>query len=299
MKRLPLLVLLVPTLALAGGRVSAFKAENKLGTNYWNVQSALDGKTETAWMVPGESANKGEWLEIDLPTGEVDKISIYPGYGKSTETWTDYPRVKTLRVDVYAINDTDDTQQVGSTTVEVADKAEVQLIDVPDVKTGAMGGRARLVVLDVYPGDDYPNLAVSEAAIILKEIDGKATLTEVSSEDGKDALMDGDPKTVWKADAASFTLTSTGFSLSSVGFQNGGKDWARPKTVSISVGPVSKTTELPDAPEAWAPIPVFNGFNGGGFGDVVVEVKDVYPGAKNPQVALGELKVRATTYSPF
>lgn len=303
MKRLPLLALLIPVVAFAGGRVSHFKTENKLGANYFNVQGAIDGKVETAWMLPGESDNKGEWIEVDIPTGEVDKVMIFPGYMKSAETFTDFPRVKQMRVDTYGIDDSMEASIVGTATIDIADKAEFQVIDIPDVKSGVNGGRVRLTVLDIYPGDDYPNLALSEVAVLLKEIDGKATIASISGEmDGhpKEALFDEDAKTFWAADAkgAAMTLTSTGFAISSIGFVPQGKDYARPKSVKISVGPVSKVTELPDTPgEVWAQIPVFNGYNGGGFGDVEIEILDVYPG-KNPQIGLSALKVRASTYSP-
>jgi hypothetical protein len=303
LKRLPLLALLLPVVAFAGGRVSHFKTENKMGANFYNIQAAIDGKIETAWMVPGESDNKGEWVEVDIPVGEVDKIAIYAGYGKNAETFSDFPRVKKMRVDVYGIDDSMDAAIIASSDIDIADKPEMQLIDVPDVKSGVNGGRVRLTVLDLYPGEDYPNLAVSEVTVMMKEIDGKAVIAAISGEmdgHGKDALQDDNPKTFWAAEAkgAGFTLTSTGFALSSVGFVPQGKDYARPKTVKISVGPVTKVTEFPDTPgEKWAPIPAFNGYNGGGFGDVEVEIVDVWPGT-NPQVGLSELKVKATTYSP-
>lgn len=303
MKRLPLLVVLVPLAAAAGGRVSHFKAENKLGANYYNVQAAIDGKVETAWMVPGESDNKGEWIEVDIPTGEVDKIAVYPGYGKSPDTFSDFPRVKQFRVDVYAIDENMESAIAGTATIDLADKPEMQVVDVADVKTGVNGGRVRLAVMDVYPGQDYPNLAVSEVVVLMKEIEGKANISEISAEmegHSRETLMDGNPKTFWMADVkgASLTLQSTGFAMSSLGFLPEGKEYARPKTVKISVGPVSKVTEFPDTPgERWAPIPAFNGYNGGGFGDVQVEILDVYPGT-NPQLGISELKVRASTYSP-
>ncbi len=303
MKRLPFLALLLPVVAFAGGRVSHFKTEAKLGANYYNVQGAIDGKIETAWMVPGESDNKGEWIEVDIPTGEVDKIMIFPGWAKNAESFSDYPRVKQMRVDIYGIDGSMDAAIVGTATIDIADKAEVQIIDVADVKSGENGGRVRLTVLDIYPGEDYPNLAISEIAVMMKEIDGKADISMVSGESEahpKSALQDENPKTFWATDTkgAALTLVSTGFAISSVGFLPQGKEYARPKTVKISVGPVSKVTEFPDTPgERWAQVPVFNGYNGGGFGDIEIEFVEVYPGT-NPELGLSELKVKATTYSP-
>ena len=65
------LALLVAQPAFAGAKASAFQPESKKGANYWNAGSAIDGKTESAWSVPGESPNRGEWLLVDVPKGEV------------------------------------------------------------------------------------------------------------------------------------------------------------------------------------------------------------------------------------
>lgn len=300
-----LVLLLVPALATAGGRVSHFKAESKLGANYYNVQSAIDGRVDTAWMVPGESDNKGEWIEIDIPKGDVDRIGVYPGYGKSPETFKDYPRVKQLRVDIFAIDDDQALSQVGSATIDIEDKAEFQIIDIPDVKAGQslFGGKVKMTVLDVHAGDDYPNLAIAELVVVMKEFDAVPKIAGVSAEaegHGRDLLLDTNPKTFWAADPkeASITLASTGYGMSSLGFVPAGKDYARPKTVKITVGTAIRTTELPDAlTEQWVPVPAFNGYTGGGFGDVVVEILEVWPGTQ-PLLGVAELKARATTYEP-
>ena len=104
--RIALLFTLLCSVAWAGAKGSAFRKETKLGANYWAASQAVDGKLETAWMVPGESSNKGEWIEIDIPQGTVDKIAIFPGFNKSEETWGDYPRIKQMRVDIQALDET-------------------------------------------------------------------------------------------------------------------------------------------------------------------------------------------------
>ena len=96
----PLLLLALPGLAFAGARVSAMKVDQKLGKNFYNGAAAIDGKLETAWTVPGESENKGEWIEIEIPRGDVDKIVIFPGFGKSEELYHDFGRIKQVRADV-------------------------------------------------------------------------------------------------------------------------------------------------------------------------------------------------------
>ena len=146
--RIALLFTLLCSVAWAGATGSSYQKETKRGAKFWAAQSAVDGDLETAWMVPGESANKGEWIQIDIPQGTVDKIAIFPGYNKSEETWSDYPRVKQMRVDIYALDDDQKVTAVGSSTIEIADKREWQIIDVPDAKAaaGLFGGDRKSVV---------------------------------------------------------------------------------------------------------------------------------------------------------
>ena len=302
MRSLIPLLLLLPTVAWAGGRASAFQKDNKNGTNYWNANSALDGKLETAWMVPGESANKGEWLEIDIPQGEVDKLSIVSGYAKTDKTFKDYPRIKKARVDIYALDDDQNANQVGSSTIDLADQMAMQTIDLTDAKVaaGLFGGRVRITVLEVYEGEDYPNLGVSEVVVQMKEFDAKVKVASI--DDDADpaksaAMLDEDPKTFSKlAAGTTLSLTTPGFGVSSINFVPV-KDYSRPKTVEITVGSVTTTTVLPEkAPDGgWALFPAFNGYTGGALGVITVKIVDTWP-AKNAEIGGDELKARATNF---
>jgi hypothetical protein len=40
---------------------------HKMGELYWGAPRRSTTNPATAWMVPGESANVGEWIEIELP----------------------------------------------------------------------------------------------------------------------------------------------------------------------------------------------------------------------------------------
>lgn len=296
---------LMPSVAWAGARVSAYQKESRNGANTWNAAAAIDGKLETAWMVPGESDNKGEWLEIDIPKGEVDKIAIFPGFNRDEETFADYPRVKTVRVDVFAFDEEQSPKQVGTATLNLADKREWQVLDLPDTKVeeGMFGGRVRVTIQDVYEGRDYPNLGVSEVLVHLKEFDAKVKVSGVSAEvpgKGSDLMLDENAKTAFAAPGSTleFTIVGSGYGISGVGFQSAGKDYARPKTVEVTAGNNTVTTVLPDSLTApqFAAVPGFNGYSGGAFGDVQVKVVDVYPGAKLQEIGIAELKVKATHY---
>lgn len=295
-----LFLLLLPSLAWAGARGSAFEKGGKQGANFWAPSNAIDGKLETAWMVPGESPNRGEWIEIDVPRGEVDKIALFAGFNKTAETYTDYPRLKQVRVDIYALDDDQNAKQVGSTTIDLADKREWQEFDLPDVKidAGLFGGKVRLSVVDIYDGEDYPNFGVSELLVHMKEFDAKAKVTALNEGDpaGATDMLDENPKTFSKlAPGSTLTVESQNFGVSSLGFA-AVKDFARPKTVEITAAGHTATTVLPEKGDiGWATVPGFNGYTGGAFGAIEVKIIDVYPG-KNAEIGVSELKARATNF---
>lgn len=299
MRVLPLLVLLLPSVALAGAKVSAANTSGR-DKGAWSAGNAIDGKTNTAWMVPGESDNKGEWIELDVPKGEVDKIVIFPGLGRDEESFGDYPRVKKLRIDIMALDDDQNPKTVATHTVEIADKAELQVIDVPDTKVTSelFGGKVRLTIEDVHEGNDFPNVAVSEVSILMKEFDARVKVSSTTAPADASVLTDENAKTVWNAPAGTeLTLDMGAYGISSIGFVGAGKDAARPKTVEVTVGALSRTTVLGDKPgEAqWAALPSFNGYNGGAMGEIVVKIVDTYPGAKSQDLGVSELKARATS----
>lgn len=293
------LTLLCPP-ADAGAKASAFKSESKKGTNYWNAGSAIDGKLETAWMVPGESDNRGEWIELDVPKGEVDKIGIVSGWDKDEESFKDYPRIRKLRVDIFSVATGDDPTQVGSATVDVADQRGWQTIDLPDTKVGSefFGGKVRLTVLEIADGDDFPNLGVSEVAVYLKEFDAQPKITGVSASTsgGADTLGDANPKTLWVGAAgAEVTVSPSGFAISSVGIL-GDKAHGRAKTIKLTVGNVFSTATLEDKPDLqWVGAPAFNGYVGSSIDDVVLTVVDTYPSATNDLV-IADLTFKAAYF---
>lgn len=301
-------LLLAPVVALAGAKVSAFQKDTKNGANYWSGGSAIDGKVETAWMLPGESANRGEWIEVELPKGTVDKFAINPGYAKNEETFKDYPRVKQVRIDFFSMNDEQGYTQVGTATVDIEDKPGMQIIDVPDTKVGGdlFGGKAKVSIVDIYAGNDYPNLAISEMAFVLSEFEISPTVTAASGAGAghpQDHALDEDAKTFWSIPAAdaSFTLKGDSYGVSSVGFLCASKDYARAKTVEITLNGLVQRTVLEDKPGTvqWAKTAPFNGYTGGATGDVEVKIIDAYPGAKSQEICLTTLKLQSTNAISF
>lgn len=289
--------------AQAGAKVSAYRPEHKMGELYWGAPSAIDDNPATAWMVPGESANVGEWIDIELPAGELDKIGMLPGFAKTPQTWSDYPRVKKVKLVVYEIDDERNERQVGTAEAEFADKMEWQVVDLTNVKIGAgmFGGKVRVTIEEFYKGDDYPNCAISSVLLYMKEIDATPTILSASGESAghpKDNLKDGNPKTFWAADAngAQLTFEASGYGLARIGLVPGPAGYAKPKKVQIDMAGRTKTYELPNAAGTqWIDVPATTGYTGSAWGQVTLDFLEVWPGTK-PELALGDLDVAATSY---
>ncbi len=309
MRWLPLLALLLPTMAFAGAKASSHKKDAQRGATFWAANAALDGKLDTAWQVPSESDNAGEWIEITIPEGEIDKIRVYPGFGETAETFRKWPRLAKARVDVKARTD-DGEKVLGTASVSFADKAEFQVVDIPNVKaTGGTQYSVRLTVEAIHAdGTDFPNLAVSDISVVMAEFDAKVTPKSATGEvagRGKELAFDENAKTSFAAPVGSELTCAMGtFSVSSVGILGGGRDNARAKTVEVVANDLADVVArqvLADKPGEvqWIALPVSNGYNGGYSGDFTVRIVDAYPGTKSQDVAISEVKARATSAEAF
>jgi hypothetical protein len=302
--------LLLPALASAGYEASSFKKETNLGKNYWNAASALDSKLETCWQVDPEVNSVGQWIALDVPAGTIDKLGVVIGWMKSEESFGDYARLKTAKVELFD-SGAGAPKLVAETTVTFEDKPGWQVMDLPDTKVGGevSGGRVKITVVDTYPGKDFPHLAISEVRAHMQEFPA-ATMafvapfdTEVAPHVGGDAI-DDDPKTFWAAQGSggTFSLKASGFGLASLGIQSGPKTHARPKTIEMTANQTTITEVLEDKPGAmqWLLLPCLVGYTGGAWGTVEVRIVDSYPGDQPTNgVAISELKLNAGSIEEF
>jgi len=297
-------LLLLPAVASAGFRASSFKKETRGGETQRNAAAALDGDLATCWMIDPEEGNEGSWFEIDVPKSTIDKLSIVAGWDRDDTTFADYPRAKTLKVEVF--DEGKDGAKVLEHTVTLADQRGWQTIDIPDTTVGdeVFGGKVRLTVQEVVPGLDYPNLALSELLVILGEVDAPIALSEPPEGTlaGKTtaALTDKDPRTFWAsaADGAgtAFQVEADGFGVSSVGLQAGPKAQARPKTIRLTANQATRTYTAADTDQMqWFAVPPVVGYTGSGWGPIKVEIVDTYAGTQ-PGVGVAEVALKATSY---
>ena len=94
--------------AFAGAEVSSFNKISDKGKLFWDAPSAVDSDLSTAWMLPSDADfdTSDNWIQIDGPNepSKLTQIRAITGYAKSDETFKDYLRVKTLKVEVLEYN---------------------------------------------------------------------------------------------------------------------------------------------------------------------------------------------------
>ncbi len=291
--------------AFAGYEASSFKREAKRGANFWNAGSALDGNLESCWMIDPEDKNVGQWIQMDLPSGTVDKIALVPGWDVNDNKFFDYARLKKIRIEIFTMDGTT-PKQVGEHTADLEDKRGWQFVDFEDAKIGGeiFGGRVRVTVLETYDGKDYPSLGVSEFRVHLKEFpaDTLQISTQPDAEPGHlgDLMLDGNTRTFWAApsgdDPPSFGVSAPGYGFGSLGITQGPKTHARPKTVEIESQNIGITHVMEDkAGMQWLLMPVIVGYTGSSWGSATVKIIDTYPAESGNGVAISEIKMTAAT----
>lgn len=303
-------LLLLSATALAGYGSSSEKRDTRFGEGAFSIQAALDGDLETSWQCDPEKDNIGQWLQIDVPTASVDKIALVPGNAKSDETFKDYARVKSATVEVFSNSLGGEPTKVGEAKINFEDAKKWQVIDIDDLKiAGELGGSVKITVDAIYPGVDYPNLAIGEVRVHLTEFPAE-TLSLVedppAGDDKHEApdVLDGKASTyfVAKGPSVTFQAKAPGYGLSSVGLQAGPTTHARPKTVVLKANDAEVKHTIPEDAKGmqWLLLPTIIGYTGSAWGDVTIEIVDSYPGTKaeNP-LAIAELKLNAATIDDF
>ena len=300
-------LLLSTQTALAGAKASGFKKDTRKAANHWNAVSAIDGNLETAWMVNGESENIGEWIMIDAPNSysTLNEIKIVNGFAKSEETYKDYARIKSAKLEVLQYDSNMELQPTNKfIELNLEDKIEAQIIKLkaPLKLESETGGAYKLTVTGIYEGKDYPNFALSELVLYLNDFDVNPQITEVENGvDGSEELdlIDNKTSSYWLGqENAKIGVEANGAAISRIGITPvRGKSYARPKKVKVSIGSRSNVLEMADnGKQQWVWVPTTTGYPGGSSWDTIfVEVLETYPGKKSKNVGIAEIDTKASS----
>ena len=297
--------------AFAGAETSSFNtmSTQSQGKNFWSGRSAVDQNTETAWMTSANEEDEIPWIQIDGPNSpsKLNQVRLVNGYAKTDQTFKEYTKIKKLKVEAFAFND---SMELYSTKqfveIELKNTKEPQVIQLPktlEIKSTS-GGKYRFWITDVYKTgeENYPeNIALSELSIFLEDSDVTPKIEEEENVmEGEDvfALLDGS-----KRSSVKFTTeTIIGFdggdtSLTRVAvFAGTDRRYARPKKVQVSVGGRKSVQELPEKMSKkpiWIWLPSVTGYPGGSSWDTTyVQILETYPGSKYPEVQISEIQFR-------
>lgn len=138
--------------ALAVRGVDASSALPPSGDVTYEAANLVDDDLETAWVEGASGAGDGEWFEVLLAQpAPISRIVVWNGYQKG-EQFRDNARLSRVRIDV------------GDRTFD-ADLLDIlgpQAVDLPET---VVADRARITIVEVYPGERYDDAAVSRVEL--------------------------------------------------------------------------------------------------------------------------------------
>ncbi|WP_420455236.1 NADase-type glycan-binding domain-containing protein [Rubrivirga sp.] len=144
-----------------GWEVVASSHLSPQGANRYDADQLDDASAQTAWVEGADGPGVGESVVFRLigdPEHDVGAVGLWGlrvvnGYGKSEAAWRENGRVRTALLLVNGWP---------AARIELADTMLMQSVSLPDGPLVRAGDVVTLVVTDVYPGDLYEDLAISE-----------------------------------------------------------------------------------------------------------------------------------------
>ena len=132
----------------------SYEARNIAGPE-WNSGKFVPGLTAWSEGVKGHGVGESLTLTVDKPL-PLDKIKIFPGYGKSDELFKANGRPSELKITFNGEH---------SFSAKLKDRNRMQIIRVPEgyrkpVKT------VELKIAKVYPGSKYSDTCISHVRLI-------------------------------------------------------------------------------------------------------------------------------------
>jgi len=141
------------------------KAEPFGGMTY-DAANIIDGNMKTCWLSATEGKNEDIEITVDLEEVEgitqaaVSDIYFFSGNRKDYQTWKDYSRIKKISM---TVND------LPYGEIKFEDTYKQQSIDLDKFKIDrSRRCRIRFRIVDVYKGNKYNQLAVSDIQLLGK-----------------------------------------------------------------------------------------------------------------------------------
>lgn len=159
-------------------RIRVSSSLDPQGSSDYGLSNLLDMDLTTAWVEGSRGDGTGEWIEIDLSEFSVAYIGIMNGYTKDESTYYENSRVRKVRIELTYDQDESSYSYFSGDIGETVDLADIPWTVVDDsnfftfvqlIYSSGMEKpikKIRLEILDVYPGDDYDDLCITELIIL-------------------------------------------------------------------------------------------------------------------------------------
>ncbi|MCK4505099.1 MAG: hypothetical protein KAW14_05745 [Candidatus Aegiribacteria sp.] len=144
----------------------------------YSISNLLDMDFQTAWVEGSSGDGTGEWIEIDLSEFSVAYIGILNGYAKDENIYYGNSRIREVRYELtydkeessysYFSGDIEETVDLTDIPWTVFDDSNFSKF-VQTIYSSGMEkpiSKIRLEILDIYPGDDYDDLCITELIIL-------------------------------------------------------------------------------------------------------------------------------------
>jgi len=143
-------------------KVTASSQLKSQGKNNYEPENAHDLDLATAWVEGKKGDGIGEYLLYHFTQGSprITQIKVANGYVKSEKAWRNNSRIKKLKLSIdekpYAI-------------LNLEDKRAIQVFDFDPIghpKRNEQGGASnwtmKFEIMEIYPGDKYDDMVISE-----------------------------------------------------------------------------------------------------------------------------------------
>lgn len=146
--------------------ISSSNHAEPIATDNFEAKNLGDGNMKTCWLSSNDGKNESFEIIIDLEeipsinTAQIKDIYFFNGWRKDFHTWKDYSRIKKVTM---IVND------LPYAEISFEDTYKLQSIDLDKFKIDKTKRcRIRFKISEVYPGDKYQHVAMSDVQFIGK-----------------------------------------------------------------------------------------------------------------------------------
>ena len=156
--------------------IKEIKSSSNLSPEH-SDKNMFDFDFNTTWVSRGKNNGIGEKIEIKLNKSPLSLIGLINGNMKDSNSYYDYSRVKKVRIDLECVDYRDSTKTIKETNEIQLDDIKYSKINndnfvkmvsiIRDYGDGLTKvNKITITILDVYKGNKYPNICITEILLL-------------------------------------------------------------------------------------------------------------------------------------